>query len=317
MGVIAGSYKAGTAAGGMPIPGTATEADVHYLLRTDSDTDNPITIYATGTLPAQYTAHPDNIFLTVRSISCNRDPKSRADNALWTGVIHYSSSPLTKQQEEQALSPLDREAKISWDEMPYQVPILFGYQNNKLVPIMNSANDTPDPVPEDTICNWVANVTKNITSVPSWVNQGYSRSVNTTSFTIEGLTIPAECARLFNLRISEKMKENNVQYRQLSFSLEIREKRDQRLLADGSPNTDDDPPPPFDLELPDMGLHEWDFINQRRIRFKDDDTPPQNVAQPIMMNGTGSKLTSPTAFNIVLLTWRIAKKRDFTVLPLT
>lgn len=322
MGVIAGSYQIGTGGTAMPIPGIDTEFDVPYIIRTNSVSDNPATIYATGTLPARYTSHPDNIFATVRRISMTRDPKSVYTNAVWTGSIHYSSQPLTKDEEDQAITPLDREAKISWDHVAYQVPKLMGYRGTDLVAIVNSSGDTPDPVPEATEYYITAHVTKNVAAPPSWFLDDYCGSINTASFSIESLTVLAECARMTELRCSEKMKEGTVTYRQLSYTLEFRGRRDQRTDEDGDPleildgNTlvvgPDAPPPPFNLELPDMGLHD---LSGTKIMTTD--TPPRPVAQAVPLNGLGSRLDDPTPFNVVFLNWRINKKKDFSVLPLT
>lgn len=317
------------------MPGLDTEFDVPYRVITNATTDNLATIYATGCLPARFSSYPDNIFATVRRISGRMDLKSVYTKRVWNFIVHYSSVPLTEKEEQQALSPLDRPAEIDWAETPYQVPILCGtrFISNGLipptftevvVPIVNSAGDWPDPVPETTDFYWVANISKNVAEPPSWLLDDYGGSINAAPFTIEGLSVLAESARLSNLRISKKLKENDVRYRTLSFSLEFRARRQQRTNAAGTPLVDtnttsgfDEPPPPFNLELPDMGLHKWDAGLQKRTKFFTDDTPPRPVAQPVMMNGAGDKLANPTPYNMILFNWRIAKTKDFTVLPLT
>jgi hypothetical protein len=314
----------------MPIPGLDTEFDVPYNILTNSRADNAATIYATGCLPARFTSFDDNIFATVRRVSLRREPK---DPLMWRATVHYSSAPLTEKEEQQAQSPLDRPAEIDWETMPYQMPVLVGEQVESGVsimrPILNSAYDTPDPVPEKTEYFWVANVTKNLAAVPDWTLDNYAGSVNSASFTIEGLTVEAKCARLSNLRISKKLKENDVRYRTITFSLEFRGRREQRQDANGDPLQvyrpdlglftygPDVPPPPFDLELADMGLHRWDVTTSKRIKHMTDDSPPRTVGQAVAMDGVGGKLTNPTYYNIVLRSWRILRLKDFTVLPLT
>lgn len=302
----------------MPIPGLDSEFDIPYIILTNDRADNGATIYATGCLPARYTPFPDNIFATVRRVSLRRDAK---DPLTWRGVVHYSSVPLTEKEEEQALSPLDRAAYIDWEAVPYQVPVLIGEKTlaggtKVWVPIVNSAGDTPDPVPEKTEYYARANIVKNVTTIPSWLNQGYPGSVNIAPFYIEGLLIPAECACMTDLKLSRKMKENDVRFRQLSFSLEFRTKREQRTNASGVVLASDVPPPPFDLELADMGLHKLDTTTGDRTKFMTDDTPPRPVGQPVLMDGLGDKLANPTPYNMVLHSWRILRKKDFSVLPL-
>lgn len=301
----------------MPIPGLDTEFDVPYNIVTDDINDNGATIYATGCLPARFTSFPDNIFATVRRVGLRREKNAPL---IWRATVHYSSAPLTEKEEQQSLSPLDRAAEIDWETVPYQVPVLTGEKTlvggtKIIVPIVNSAGDTPDPVPEKTMYYWVANVTKNVTSVPSWVMSKYEGSINIAPFTIDGLSVLAECARLINLRVSKKLKENDVRYRTLQFSLEFRGRREQRTNSSGVVDSSDTPPPPFNLELADIGLHGISGSGSR-TKFMTDDSPPRPVSQPVLMDGAGGKLANPTAYNMVLDNWRILEKKDFSVLPL-
>lgn len=326
----------------MPIPGLDTEFDVPYNIITDAIGDSAATIYATGVLPLRFSSHPDNIFATVRRIACHREAKSHYSRAVWRAIVHYSSVPLTEKEEQQAISPLDRPAEIDWEDTPYQIPVIHGVTQESnglvpptyhdvMVPIVNSAGDPPDPVPEMTDYYWVANVTKNVANVPSWVLDDYSGSINAAPYVIEGLTVLAESSRLSNLKISRKLKENDVRYRTISFSLEFRARRPQRTDQNGNPlvigtrlgrrglkdAVVDVPPPPFNLELADIGLHKWDPAINKRVKFFTDDTPPRPVSQPILMNGSGDKLADPNPYNMVFGNWRIHKTKDFTVLPLT
>lgn len=327
----------------MPWIGNDTEFDVHYNVMSDNVNDSAAAIEASGLLPARGDPHPDNAYARAKALKCRREAKSPK---VWRVVVHYSASPLTQKEEQQALSPLDRPADIDWAQVPYQVPVLFGhgFASNGLipptytpimVPIVNSAGDLPDPIPEMTAYYWVANVSKNIPiTPPSWVMDGYAGSINAAPYQIEELTVEAECSRMTDLRIGTKQKEGTVRYRVLTFTLEFRARRDQRTDASGNPlvvatrvignaitsrteDITDSPPPPFNLELCDIGLHKRNPATGLLERFKTDVAPVQNVAQPIPMDGRGDKLTSPTPYNMVLGNWRILKTKDFSVLPLT
>ncbi len=334
----------------MPLVGLDSEFDVPYTVICDSLNDNPATIIQSGFLPNRFDAHPDNAFATVR-----RCPIHREKNAplVWRAVVHYSAVPLTQQEENQEISPLDRPARISLVATPYQVPVTFGegFESNGLipptyhkvqVPIVNSAGDLPDPIPEKTDYYWVANVTKNIPlTLPAWIFDDYAGAINDSPYMIRGQSIPAENSRLIDLRVSEDMKEGNVRFCQLMFSLEFRGRREQRTDIQGKPlvigtrtggtgikiPVADQPPPPFNLELVDMGLHKLVpavldvngvvVTPAVRTRFMTDDATPRPVSQPILMNGAGDKLTDPTPYKAVFGNWRILKSKDFSVLPLT
>lgn len=298
---------------GMPIPGLETEFDEPWNVECDGITDTLASIYATGLLPAKFTPHPDNILATVRRISGRREIKRPKR---WQFIVHYNSTPLTEEEEQEAIPALDRAAYIDWEATPYSRPVLWGVRTvagvDKLYPIVNSANDFPDPVPEETDYWWVAHVVKNLPGIPDWIDDGYMGAVNDGPFVIEGRTVPDQHARIIGGRLSRKMKENSIEYRQLGLSIEFRVKREPRYAGEA------DIPPPFDLELPDMGLHLFDPILKERRKFMTNDSPPRPVSQPIPMDGGGDKLVDPTPENIVLLpAWRTKRKRDFTVIAFT
>lgn len=295
---------------GMPIPGLASEFDVHWTILTDDRNDNPATIYASTlgglpVLPAQYTGHPNNIFATLRTMRIFNPSHRRPE--LWTATGHYSSQPLTEQEYQWSQDPCAREALISWSASPYQRPVTISVDG---VTIMNSAGDPPDPVPEDTDYFWVATIGKNVPAVPTWF-MPYAGAVNTGPFTIEGLTIPARCARLVAVNLTHKTRENTHVYRPLQLGIEMREARDPRTAGETVPA-------PFDLELPDQGLMYTVFNSSTgkydKKRAMTTDSPKRPTSGPVFLNGIGGLLENPTLATIHLRTWKTKREKDFAVI---
>lgn len=289
----------------MPIPGLDTEFEDAWNITTDSINDNAATIYASGLLPARFTPFPDNIFATVRRIGLHRE---RNNPLVWRAQVHYSSVPLTQQEVQRALhdNPIERDAEIDWDSSPYQSPVTVSVDD---LNILNSAGDVPDPVPEKTDFFWLVTVVKNVLAIPSWAID-YAGKTNSDPFTLDDTPIAVDCARLVTFRLSRKMREGDYTYRQLTMGFELRAPRDPRYEGE-------DVPPPFHLELPDIGLNERKPGSDKLTRIMTDDVPPRQVSLPVPLNGLGQKMTNPTLENIHLRRWRIYGQRPFSTLPLT
>lgn len=309
----------------MPIPGIDTEFDIPYTIITDNVNETAATIYATGLLPARYTPFSGNMFATVRRVALHREKQAPK---IWRAVVHYSSVPLTEKEEEKnsTPNPSNRLAEIEWEATPYQMPLWVSVNGQR---ICNSAGDDPDPVPEKTDYHWVANVTKNVSVIPPWLLD-YPGKVNRFAYTIEGLPVLAKASRLVSLRLSKKLREGTFGYRTITMGIEFRSRRkngDTELplapiyeagdFIARSYKINDKAAPPFDLELPDIGLHRYDFVTGKLTRIKTSDTPPQNVSQPVPLNGSGQPVANPSLESAYGLTWQIYETRDFSVLPLT
>lgn len=309
-----------------PMPGLDSEFDVHYTVLTDSKTYTAAGLYATGCLPARWTSHPDNIFATVRAIKLHRDVK---DPSTWRAVVHYSSVPLTHQEQQWALysNPCDRPVEIEWETTAYQTPVVCDIDGNAII---NSAGEQPDQVSEKTDYYLTASVMKNVTAVPSWVAE-YSGKCNKYAFMLGALPVAAECARMGSIRVSAGQQEGNTAFVKLSMQLELRVRRTVStsppwpapgigIEGANMPKTylfSAYAPPPFYLELADMGIHKRTVTGLLPILTDADGTnPPRPVGQPVMLNGLGNKLTSPTMANARFMAYKLYETRDFSVLPL-
>lgn len=290
---------------GMPIPGFDTEFTTHWIVKTDTVADNPATIYATGLLPAKYAAYSDNFTATVRDIRFRREQKAPW---IWHVTVHYSSRPVSEEERERATkpNPENRDAAIEWESSPYQKPVFMSIDD---VTIMNSAGDLPENVPSKTDYYSVATVTKNVVAVPAWMRD-YAGKINSDTFTIDGESIPPKHARLVILRLSKKLREGTYIFRPLTMGFEFRVKREARYSGETIPD-------PFDLELQDEGLNEWNDVTLKKTVIMTDDDNPRPVSRAVLLDGFGKKLANPSLSRAVFKAWPIIETRPFAGLPLT
>lgn len=329
MSVVSCTYAIGNR-NAMAIPGLDTEFDVPYNIVVDSVNDNAATIYASGLLPARFTPFPDNVFATCRRVSIHNE---RNAPLIWRAVAHYSSAPLSKDEEEKGAvaNPCNRRAIVKWGSIAYQTPAVFDVNGKKII---NSAGDEPDQVVEKTDYYWGCTVTKNVLQIPYW-GVDYLGKTNSDEFMVDGTTVQAECARLVNMTLSDVMKEGSFVYRVLEMQFEIRARRTvtnqgvwpipdaaklpgQNIAYPVTYLAADYSPPPFWIELPDMGLHErLNYPAGEKTRIMTDDTPPRYVAQAVPLDGLGVKQDAPSLTNARIMAYQLYETRDFSLLPLT
>lgn len=303
------AYPDTRSASAMPYDGFDTEVTVPWTVICNRNDESPITIRDSGFLPRRFDPFNGNVFLTCRKLRLKREHRAPW---IWRADVFYSGQPLTQKEEEEANQhddPTLREAEINWDAVAYRCPLLVSLDGRI---IATTAGELPDSPAEQTCYYWQATVTKNVRVPPLWLLQCAGRT-NSSSYTIDGVSVDKNHSRLVNLRIGTKQKENGITYRKLTLGIEFREKREPRKLADGSYESNLLIPDPFDLEIPDMGLMEiGDDGNLTRIL----DSNNRPVPSPVPLDGGGHKLENPTFFNTTLLSYKYLKEFDFSNLPL-
>jgi hypothetical protein len=215
--------------------GSSDGADIRvtrtWRIVVNSPNDNYLTIAAAlvpGTLPQYLTPHPDNIYLTARSLSITQDSGTWEQ---WIAEVEYSSAPLNKQDREKfdQPNPTLRLPKIRWTSVRYDE---VGTKDRDGDPYLNSAEDEYDP--QDRVrdaSRWNAHVTANLAIVPAWfllVND----TLNQADILVDGIVVVAEKAKISGAEISEVLEENGFEYRQISYTLEFRKEGWTRSLLD-------------------------------------------------------------------------------------
>jgi hypothetical protein len=295
---------------------TGTESDYTrtFRVRVDNRNDQLKSIYlaTAGSLPRYLDPHPDNLFASCRKLAA----KQATDHWQWWMITaDYSSKPLTTEEKEREVeNPLQRKAKIRWSRNRYMEPIDKDRKGNA---ILNSAGDYYDPPPERHASYWVAQVTKNVPSIPTWVlgPDMYDNVVNTATFTIQGRSVLPRCALLVPTGVSEELEENKVKYHELTFEIEFRRPPD----IDGGRVLDPKTLKSVtqrghDLVLLDQGLRVLRSSTASEepqiVNAKDDDE--NDVTSPVALDGEGHKHPSPKPDSVFYFAYEVYRPVDFS-----
>lgn len=268
--------------------------------------------------------------ITALCVSMNADRNSE-DRLTWTVTCQFKS--VLNQLEQSRIdypNPLDRTAKITWSARTVQTAVtrmqmaqktltdsaytnfvaadyvFNGYFHN----VANTMNDPFDPPLEVPVTEWIATITKNITSAPSWFGT-YENAVNNADVTLDGLTITKGCGKLEGIKLSEKMKENGTVYRQLSFNIIVRPFRPLRP-------SETDAPEPWDVEVLNEGMRTFGATSGWKNIT---DTNGNSVSKPVPLNRSGAPIDPSGApipeSSLYWMLFRPFNRKDFSVLPLT
>ena len=251
-----------------------------------------------GILPTRFAGHPSNAYLTARRLRAD----SQTETPLhWIVTASYSSAPVSSEEKEKEENPnpINRKAKFRWTTNLYREAVEKDIDDNA---VLNSAGDYFDPPVERDASNWVITVTKNMTTVPSWLLDYNNCPINESSVTIDGITIEEKKARLTTIDIGEEQVENNVKYRVVTMQIETKKEG-------------------WTAKILDQGLRKrldlaggW---KQVHIEKENEDGELSKVTSPVLLDGEGGVLDEPTPENAVFMEYEFYEAKDFSVLPLS
>lgn len=270
---------------------TEGKAKAKWLAVSDSIFDNESMVLAYGyaheLLPVPYlSVHPLYPIMLCRDIRVDQDSSSPCK---WDIEANYSSEPL-KQPEDQIPDPTQRPAKIKWKSQAYRKAVT---QDRDGYAIVNSAGDYFDPPPEIDSSHWIATIEKNVAIVPS-VILSYTDAINSNGFTISGISVSPEVAKIVDLDISDQQQEGDYLYHVFTYGLEFR-------------------PEGWKLKPLDQGFRYKSGSDRKNIL--DNSTPPRPITSPKLLDGSGAVLSNPTTTNAVFLEYDVYNDKDFSILP--
>lgn len=256
-----------------------------YRVYSNTPLESPVNVRAA--LPDIGTSYPGDFKATVKSRSADRPDTSRL---VWDCTVNYEFDPEEPDDPEE--NPLDEPIKFRWTSELYTKPVIKDRDDKAIV---NSAGDYFDPPPEAEESRWSVNVQANVAQVPLAVLT-YPGRVNEFSFSVDGVDVDAEAARIIALDISEQKEKNDINYRTLTYTLEFREEG-------------------WDLEMLDQGFRIKDAGELKDILVEDEDGNKARPSAPVLLDGAGSQLTDPDPDNAEFLTFPVYKLLDYSELP--
>lgn len=239
-------------------------------------------------VPARGTAFPTDARAFARKRSARRLDDTRL---VWEVTITYEF-----RVNDPTESPLDEPPKIRWTSSLERVPIIKDLEGKA---ILNSAGDYPDPPPERDMVVWTINIQFNLASVPSGI-RSFAGAVNEDAISIEGETIAAERARVIGLDISDVQERNEIQFRTVTLVIAAIDDED----TDG-----------FDLSILDQGFRVKEDGELVDILIEDEEGNKARPSSPVLLDGSGGKLTDPSPDTAVFLDFVTTRKKNLTVFP--
>mgnify|MGYP006266280633 CR=1 FL=1 len=211
----------------------------------------------------------------------------------WTVTASYSS------EREISENPLDEPAKITWGSENFQ-EVAVADINGKLV--LNSAGDPFDPPLMKDFSRRTATVTKNVSSVPSWFFQ-YEDAVNSSAFSIGGLTVATGKALCKKTSVSVAKVRNGIVYYEVTTELHFSKKGWKARGLDAG----------FRYKYFSTADSEY---RRADIVTTNEQGVEEKPTAPVPLDGNGQIIKDPTPSNCVFLEFDICEALDFSQLPL-
>lgn len=186
-------------------------------------------------------------------------------------------------------NPLFDPAYIEWDGDNFEEPLVYDRNGDAVV---NSAGDQYENLFRERTRR-VVTVTKNVATIPDWIIDNED-AVNSAIFSLDGISIGIEKAKLRPPSISRKQVRNGVTYREMKMIFTL--------------NKDT-----WVTKAVDAGYRYKSGTERKRI-VSDDGS---DVTQPVCLDGTGLVLSNPTPATIVFNEFDTYPTYDFNLLPLS
>lgn len=252
-----------------------------FQLKTTSHTEGPYTVGSNASLPKIGSVHYEDSGAWCRSLTVAR--AGAKDKFNWVVTANYDSSfELTE-------NPLSQPAQISWDGENFEEIAIFDRDGKA---VLNSAGDPFENLFRERTRR-VINVMKNVAAVPTWIITSED-AVNSSSFVIDGFTVPTGKAKLSAPRLGPWQKRNAYTYREMTMTI--------KLNKDG-----------WAAQPLDAGFR-FKSGTDRKVITNTDGTLPTS---PVCLNGSGAVLANPSPVNAVFGSFNLYPALDFNTLPLT
>jgi len=221
----------------------------------------------------------------------------------WTVTANYKIGTSGKEEDPPEENPENDSPVITFSSEIYQEPV-FRDVNDKAV--VNTAGDYfTNPAPMRDAAHLVIKVKKNYLTAPEYVLT-YQNSVNAESFSIEGLQVAEQTARISRFELSEVKVRGDYSYRELSFEFHVHqdgwrsEILNAGLMQKGA-----------EIDK-DSGLV-TEILEDERVPCKDSDGEP--VTSPVALDKDGLQIKDPSTDNCWFEYFQLYPEVDFSILP--
>lgn len=264
--------------GGGEFSGNATATRV-WRVKTDSVYDGPgVAINATG-VPDYGNPHPDDVNLFVDRIRAVNESFSKY---VWIVTVSYKQSVLGK-----SANPLADPAEITWNTETETRPVFADKDGNA---ILNSAKDYYEDGVSGEFSQWCVKSKRNVWPVPTWINN-YRDAINSDSVYLDGILFTARQLKVSGISIGTTQIRNGVLFRTVETTFKAKDSWAKSILDQGTR-----------CYLEDFG------------HYAAYDKDGVKITKPILLDGSGGKLSNPTPATAVFNTHYIYPEQPFSFL---
>lgn len=256
-----------------------------YQIISDDPNELAVTVRTHPGLPLPQSPHADDAAAYVVDRSADRSDSSRL---IWMVKVSYERKVI-----EPTASPLDMPPKIRWTGNLALRPIVRDIDGDACV---NSAGDYFDPPLEAEFPRAIATIQFNTGFVPVGT-LSLIGAVNNAPVVIDGVPVALERARIIAVDIGEEDIQNDVPFRSVTVAVECRDESDEG----------------YDSRPLDQGFRINVAGELKDLLITDEDGNQARPSAPVLLNGSGAKLTSPGPSTAVFLDFEITRKLDLTV----
>lgn len=264
MSVLSVDRTRGSASASVTENGRKYEAE--FLVKTSSAADNEAIVRAGIAVSPYYIVigrvHGTDATTYISNISISEYGE---DNKMWKVAVTWTTPPPGGGQPNE--NPLSRPAQIRWYTETHSVPFFKDLLSKQVV---NSSGESFEQLPEKEKSELSVSITRNEASPNFSALLTYSDAVNSDTFTVDGVSIPAGYAKM-SITECNKTIENGTTFYQITYVL--------RFRSEG-----------WLVRIADMGYTEIVSGNRKPII----DNRGMEVRRPWPLNGAGGKITSPT-----------------------
>lgn len=252
-----------------------------FRVLTDSNFDTVVEATANGT-PVFGDLFPSDNEAFCQKVSGTQEAFSPR---VWIITCSYSNKRVL------LVNPLNDPTVFTWGTQQFQRPY---FKDRDGFAILNSAGDPFDPPVEGDDSRTSVTMVRNVATVPVWFLKARDR-LNSTTYTIDGITINSERAKIQKVSAGKQEKRNGVSFRTISTTMYVQDDSWQKSILDAG----------FRLTSPILGGARVHILNGDGTQ----------VTSPVPLDGTGDKIEEPTPANAVFLDFDIYNTFDFNTLP--
>lgn len=264
-----------------------------FRVDTNDKNDDVVPVGTASGIPQQGDQYPSDTKAWVRNIQV----RQLAGSTFWEVTCKYSS------EFEITSNPLDDPAIITWSAEQFQRPT---WKDRYGFPLLNSAGRFFQKLPMVDDSRFVVSIQKNVAVVPWWVAT-YQDALNISAFTVDGITVYAQLAKLNALKIGNWQERNAIQFRVLSFDIHLSEIGwDLEILDEGKARLGNPSPNKYDVGDP------TENADKTYTAVNDGDFTASG--ESVLLDGTGKQLPA-NSFGYFMI-YGYYPLKDYNVLPL-